>query len=144
MPATAFSDNSFRADWLVMYTPQPGTVFYVGYGARMTEPEPMRFEHLTRRDDAFFVKASYLFRQWPQQRGKRGAGPGRRTGGAPTLSGPLRRQRRASTFRVVLGGRQHVCRLMAHRAWAAYTAPDQVPDANRTHRRLYTGRTRCS
>jgi hypothetical protein len=29
----------------------------------MTEPEPMRFEHLTRRDDALFVKASYLFRR---------------------------------------------------------------------------------
>ncbi|MDP1892001.1 MAG: DUF5916 domain-containing protein [Gemmatimonadaceae bacterium] len=63
VPATAYSANSFRADWLVIYTPQPGTVFYVGYGARMTEPEPMRFEHLTRRDDAFFVKASYLFRR---------------------------------------------------------------------------------
>ncbi|MBM3907310.1 MAG: hypothetical protein FJ363_04420, partial [Gemmatimonadetes bacterium] len=54
---------SFRADWLVMYQPQPGTVFYVGYGARMTEPEPMKFRDLVRRDDAFFVKASYLFRR---------------------------------------------------------------------------------
>ncbi len=63
VPASAYSANSFRADWLVKYQPQPGTVFYVGYGARMTEPEPMRFEHLTRRDDAFFVKASYLFRR---------------------------------------------------------------------------------
>ncbi|MBM3909101.1 MAG: carbohydrate binding family 9 domain-containing protein, partial [Gemmatimonadetes bacterium] len=36
VPATAYRDNSFRADWLVMYQPQPGTVFYVGYGARMT------------------------------------------------------------------------------------------------------------
>lgn len=63
VPATAYSDNSFRVDWLVMYKPQPGTVFYIGYGARMAEPEPMRFEHLARRDDAFFVKASYLFRR---------------------------------------------------------------------------------
>jgi hypothetical protein len=62
-PALGYRDNSFRADWLVMYQPQPGTVFYVGYGARMTEPEPMKFEHLVRRDDAFFVKASYLFRR---------------------------------------------------------------------------------
>jgi hypothetical protein len=61
--ASAFKDNSFRADWLVSYQPQPGTVFYVGYGARMTEPEPMRFQHLARRDDALFVKASYLFRR---------------------------------------------------------------------------------
>jgi hypothetical protein len=61
--AKGYSDNSFRADWLVSYQPQPGTVFYVGYGARMTEPEPLRFQHLARRDDAFFVKASYLFRR---------------------------------------------------------------------------------
>jgi Domain of unknown function (DUF5916) len=58
-----YATNSFRADWLVKYQPQPGTVFYVGYGARMTEPEPMRFQHLARRDDALFVKASYLFRR---------------------------------------------------------------------------------
>ena len=63
LPAAGYSDNSFRADWLVSYQPQPGTVFYVGYGARMTEPEPMRFQHLARRDDALFVKASYLFRR---------------------------------------------------------------------------------
>jgi len=63
VPATGYSDNSFRADWLVSYQPQPGTVFYVGYGARMTEPEPLRFQHLARRDDALFVKASYLFRR---------------------------------------------------------------------------------
>ena len=61
--ATGYSDNSFRADWLVSYQPQPGTVFYIGYGARMSEPEPLRFRHLARHDDAFFVKASYLFRR---------------------------------------------------------------------------------
>lgn len=61
--ALGYRSNSFRADWLVSYQPQPGTVFYVGYGAQMTEPEPMRFEHLVRRNDAFFVKASYLFRR---------------------------------------------------------------------------------
>lgn len=62
-PVVGYRSNSFRADWLVKYQPQPGTLFYVGYGARMTEPEPMRFEHLVRRDDAFFLKASYLFRR---------------------------------------------------------------------------------
>ena len=61
--ASGYSDNSFRADGLVSYQPQPGTVFYIGYGARMTEPEPLRFRHLARHDDAFFVKASYLFRR---------------------------------------------------------------------------------
>jgi hypothetical protein len=61
--ATGYQTNSFRVDWLVKYQPQPGTVFYVGYGARMSEPERMQFQHLARRDDAFFVKASYLFRR---------------------------------------------------------------------------------
>lgn len=61
--ATGFKDNTFRANWLVKYQPQPGTVFYVGYGATMAEPEPMRFQHLARLNDAFFVKASYLFRR---------------------------------------------------------------------------------
>ncbi|MHB1313645.1 MAG: carbohydrate binding family 9 domain-containing protein, partial [Gemmatimonadaceae bacterium] len=63
VPARAYSTNSFRADWLVSYQPQPGTVFYVGYGARMTEPQPMQFQHLARQNDALFVKASYLFRR---------------------------------------------------------------------------------
>lgn len=61
--APGYTSNSFRADWLVKYQPQPGTVFYIGYGARMTEPETMRLQHLARTDDAFFVKASYLFRR---------------------------------------------------------------------------------
>ncbi len=51
-----------RGDVLLAYTPSPGTVFYLGYGARMTEPEPFRFKGLHRTDDAFFLKASYLFR----------------------------------------------------------------------------------
>jgi hypothetical protein len=63
VPATASVSNSFRADWLVSYQPQPGTVFYIGYGAQLTEPEPMRFQRLARTSDALFVKASYLFRR---------------------------------------------------------------------------------
>jgi hypothetical protein len=37
-------------------------VFYFGYGARMTEPESFRYQHLARTTDVFFLKASYLFR----------------------------------------------------------------------------------
>ena len=51
-----------RADALLAYTPSPGTVVYVGYGAAMTEPEPFSFRAVRRTSDAFFVKASYLFR----------------------------------------------------------------------------------
>lgn len=54
--------NSVRSDLLFAYTPTPGTVFYLGYGARLTEPESFRFERLQRTTDAFFLKASYLFR----------------------------------------------------------------------------------
>lgn len=51
-----------RGDALLAYTPSPGTVFYLGYGAQMTEPVPFKFEGLRRVNDAFFLKASYLFR----------------------------------------------------------------------------------
>lgn len=51
-----------RGDVLLAYTPSPGTVFYLGYGAQLTEPEPFRFDGLRRTNDAFFMKASYLFR----------------------------------------------------------------------------------
>ena len=51
-----------RGDLLLAYTPSPGTVVYLGYGARMTEPQPFKFDGLYRTDDAFFLKASYLFR----------------------------------------------------------------------------------
>lgn len=54
--------NSVRADVLLAYTPQPGTVVYLGYGARMAEPQPFRFEHLARTGDGVFLKLSYLFR----------------------------------------------------------------------------------
>ena len=58
----ARTNNSVRGDLLLAYTPQPGTVVYVGYGARMLEPESFRFERLTRSSDALFLKLSYLFR----------------------------------------------------------------------------------
>lgn len=61
-PSTASSSNTLRTDWLVSYRPNPGTVFFLGYGGDLDETDPLAFRQLRRTDDAFFVKASYLFR----------------------------------------------------------------------------------
>jgi hypothetical protein len=61
-PSTASSTNSLRTDWLVSYRPGPGTVFFLGYGGDLEETDPLAFRTLRRTDDAFFVKASYVFR----------------------------------------------------------------------------------
>jgi hypothetical protein len=60
--ATAFSDNAFRGDVLLSFTPVPGTVFFAGYGSTLAEPESFKFQDFRRRSDGFFLKASYLFR----------------------------------------------------------------------------------
>lgn len=60
-PARA-TDTEFRNDVLFSYKPTPGTVFFFGYGASLTEPEPFSFQNLTRTTDGFFLKLSYLFR----------------------------------------------------------------------------------
>ena len=54
--------NTFRADWLFSLQPNPGTVFFAGYGSTLTEPDALRFRGLRRAADGFFVKFSYLFR----------------------------------------------------------------------------------
>ena len=59
---TSNTVNSFRGDFLFAYKPNPGTVFYAGYGSQMTEPTAYWFHDLKRTSDAFFLKASYLFR----------------------------------------------------------------------------------
>jgi hypothetical protein len=61
-PSTASSGNVLRTDWLVSYRPAPGTVLFLGYGGSMSEPDPLAFQLLRRPSDAFFVKASYVFR----------------------------------------------------------------------------------
>jgi hypothetical protein len=61
-PTTASALNALRTDWLFSYRPTPGTVFFLGYGNTMTEPDALRLDRLRRTDDAFFVKVSYLFR----------------------------------------------------------------------------------
>lgn len=54
--------NEFRMDWLFSYRPTPGTLFYLGYGSTMQEPDRFRFGSLHRQADGFFGKLSYLFR----------------------------------------------------------------------------------
>lgn len=61
--ATTTTTNNLRTDFLFSYKPNPGTVFYAGYGAQLAEPEAFSFRNTLRRNDALFIKASYLFRQ---------------------------------------------------------------------------------
>ncbi len=61
-PSTASASNALRTDWLFSYRPNPGTVFFVGYGGTLNETDPLAFTELRRTSDAFFVKLSYLFR----------------------------------------------------------------------------------
>ncbi|HXE57943.1 MAG TPA: DUF5916 domain-containing protein [Gemmatimonadales bacterium] len=51
-----------RGDLLFSYQPNPGTVFFAGYGSTAEEPNPQGVSRLRRTRDALFVKASYLFR----------------------------------------------------------------------------------
>ncbi|HET9439827.1 MAG TPA: DUF5916 domain-containing protein [Longimicrobiales bacterium] len=60
--AAAVTRNSFRADWLFSYQPNPGTVIFAGYGSSMTDASSFDFRDVTRTADGFFVKLSYLFR----------------------------------------------------------------------------------
>ncbi|GLC23614.1 carbohydrate binding family 9 domain-containing protein [Roseisolibacter agri] len=60
--AGAQRSNTFRGDVLFSYQPNPGTVFFAGYGSSASEPDPLRFGQLRRTTDGFFLKWSYLFR----------------------------------------------------------------------------------
>jgi hypothetical protein len=61
-PSTSQAANTLRADFLISYRPNPGTVVFVGYGNSLTESDPLAFQRLRRTTDGFFVKLSYLFR----------------------------------------------------------------------------------
>jgi hypothetical protein len=61
-PAAAQVRHDFRNDLLFSYKPTPGTVFFFGYGASLSEPTAFTFRDLRRTSDGFFLKASYLFR----------------------------------------------------------------------------------
>jgi hypothetical protein len=60
--AEAVQRGSFRADWLFSYQPNPGTVFFAGYGASLGNQRFFSPGDLERTSDGFFVKLSWLFR----------------------------------------------------------------------------------
>jgi Domain of unknown function (DUF5916) len=64
-PLGARRANQFRFEWLFSYQPNPGTVFFAGYGTTST-PDALNLSQLRdydyRRNAAYFVKLSYLFR----------------------------------------------------------------------------------
>lgn len=59
--ASPIDRGGLRVDWLFSYQPNPGTVFFAGYGASMGS-EGFEPSDLQRTSDGFFVKFSYLFR----------------------------------------------------------------------------------
>ena len=61
-PSARTESNVLRTDWLFSYRPTPGTVFFLGYGGSMNEPDPLAFQQLQRVSDSFFMKLSYAFR----------------------------------------------------------------------------------
>jgi hypothetical protein len=61
-PSTVQAANTLRADFLISYRPNPGTVVFAGYGNSLTESDPLAFRQLRRTTDGYFVKLSYLFR----------------------------------------------------------------------------------
>jgi hypothetical protein len=68
----AFTDGTFRSDFLLSFRPVPGTVFFMGYGAgyadmrddprSFTIPRSLGLPGLSLTDNVFYVKASYLYR----------------------------------------------------------------------------------
>ena len=58
----ATKTNDLRTDLLFSYRPNPGTLFYLGYGSTMDDVGQKRFEDLRRQTDGFFMKLTYLFR----------------------------------------------------------------------------------
>jgi len=61
-PATGFQRGRLHLQGLFSYQPEPGTVFFAGYGALLNEPDGLHFQQYQRLNDGFFVKLSYLFR----------------------------------------------------------------------------------
>jgi hypothetical protein len=60
-PASHYVSNRVSSNFLFSYQPTPGTVFFLGYGGGYTEPFAFNFTGLTRTNDNFFVKVTYLF-----------------------------------------------------------------------------------
>jgi hypothetical protein len=62
-PSERWTRNDLRVDWLFSYRPTPGTVFFLGYGSSLQEPDFVRFRQVDRVSDGVFVKLSYLLRR---------------------------------------------------------------------------------
>ena len=60
--AEAQANHGLRSDFLVSFQPSPGTVFFAGYGGSYVDTGRFKFSGLSRTEDGFFLKASYLFR----------------------------------------------------------------------------------
>ena len=54
--------NSLYSDVLLDFQPTPGTVFFLGYGSTLGDPDTYRPEVLSRVADELFFKLSYRFR----------------------------------------------------------------------------------
>jgi hypothetical protein len=54
--------GTFRGDALFSWQPNPGTVFFAGYGSTLADAFDSRLSALRRTQDGFFVKYSYLWR----------------------------------------------------------------------------------
>ena len=62
VPASAVERGGLRFDWLFSYQPNPGTVFFAGYGASYGNEELYAVSDIPRTADNFFVKLSYVWR----------------------------------------------------------------------------------
>ena len=63
VPVPEFATNFLRTDFLFSYRPNPGTVFFAGYGDTYQESETLSvFAERRKTDNVFFLKMSYLFR----------------------------------------------------------------------------------
>jgi Domain of unknown function (DUF5916) len=60
-PLSHYISNNVSSSFLFSYQPTPGTVFFLGYGGTYTEPWAFNFTGLTRQNDNFFIKITYLF-----------------------------------------------------------------------------------
>jgi hypothetical protein len=62
VPASAVERSGLRFDWLFSYQPNPGTVFFAGYGGSYGGEELYAIRDVARTADNFFVKLSYVWR----------------------------------------------------------------------------------
>ena len=60
--ALGSTSNGLRIDALFAWQPTPGTVFFAGYGSSLQDDDAFALRRLTRTNDGFFMKFSYLFR----------------------------------------------------------------------------------